>query len=96
MALLRSMPMVAARWSGRPLTYLLQGPVHREFARECGKDLRDVLRGRRGEQSCSHVCGTGETVAIPTQVFAHGLKLYAIGKTLEVAGMLQGHLAALA
>jgi hypothetical protein len=28
-------------------------------------------------------------------VFAHGLKLYTIGETLEVTSVLQGHLAAL-
>ena len=56
----------------------------------------NVSGGGRREQLCPHVCCAWEASAIPAQVFAHGLKRHTIVETLEVAGMLQGHLAALA
>src|SRR5215510_13978275 len=71
-----------------------QGGMPRPLER--GEHPHHVSGGGRREQLRPHVCCAWEASTIPAQVFAHGLKRHAIVETLEVAGMLQGHLAALA
>src|SRR5262249_19952402 len=51
-----------------------------------------VSRTGRLEHGGAHFGCAWETSTIPAQVFAHGHKLYAVAQTLEVTGMLQGHL----
>src|SRR2546423_15561211 len=63
---------------------------------ERGKHPGNVSGSGGREQLCPHVCCAWEASAIPAQVLAHGLKRHAIVEPLEVAGMLNGHLAALA
>src|SRR5215475_13091039 len=79
-----------------PAILISRPPGCRPRPRQCGEHPCDVSGGGRREQLCPHVCCAWEAVAIPAQVFTHGLKRHTIVETFEVAGMLQGYLAALA